>query len=232
MITSKTNLNVKYLTKLKQKKYRQLENKYIISKPNIIAEAKKLGISFETISCISSDADYYVSKEIMQKITDDDFNEAIVCNITNSKIIDNENTIVLDNINDPGNMGTILRTALAFNIKNVVISKNSVDLYNPKVISAMQGCHFYQNIVYMDLEEFFNDTSNKNIMTYLDEANTSNNITNEKFNLVVGNEGVGINKEYKKYMDYNYLIDIDFESLNVSIATGIIIHNLTRGIHE
>lgn len=232
MITSKTNLNVKYLTKLKQKKYRQLENKYIISKPNIIAEAKKLGISFETISCINSDADYYVAKEIMSKITDDDFDEAIVCGITNNDIEDNENTIVLDNINDPGNMGTILRTALAFNIKNVVISKNSVDLYNPKVISAMQGCHFYQNIKYMDLDEFFKNTTNKNIMTYLDEKNTANEISSCKFNLVVGNEGVGIKEEYKKYMDYNYLIDIDFESLNVSIATGIIIHNLTRGIHE
>jgi TrmH family RNA methyltransferase len=146
--------------------------------------------------------------------------------------ITSELTIALDRLQDPGNLGTIIRTADWFGIQNIICSDNSVGIYNPKVIQATMGSFFRVNIVYANLPDFF--TSNKGLIVYgalLDGENVYQKELSSKGSvLLMGNESKGISDELLPFITDKILIP-NFgkaESLNVATATAILCSECKR----
>jgi len=152
-----------------------------------------------------------------------------VCEIRENIFLENiPRQIVLDGIQDPGNMGTIIRLADWFGIEQIVCSNDTADLYNPKVIQASMGSFTRVNIVYKNLEEFLKETDNENLGTDMDGEDIFQYHFPEKFNLILGNEGNGMRAETEKLLHQKITIprfgkQKITESLNVSMAAGIIL---------
>lgn len=152
-----------------------------------------------------------------------------VCEIQENIFLENiPRQIVLDGIQDPGNMGTIIRLADWFGIEQIVCSNDTADLYNPKVIQASMGSFTRVNIVYKNLEEFLKETDNENLGTDMDGEDIFQYHFPEKFNLILGNEGNGMRAETEKLLHQKITIprfgkQKITESLNVSMAAGIIL---------
>ena len=142
-------------------------------------------------------------------------------------------TLILDSINDPGNLGTIIRTCDWFNVRNVICSKDTVDVYNNKTIQSTMGSIFRVNVYYLELTEFF-VSINKKSQTYaatLDGKNLKNVKKNKKDNfLIIGSESHGISDDLMKFVDEKVKIEnvsASGESLNAAIATAIILYQLS-----
>lgn len=147
------------------------------------------------------------------------------------KLNDGNLQLVLDGIQDPGNMGTIIRLADWFGIEQIICSKDTVDFYNPKVIMASMGSFTRVNIIYSDLVEYLSGTKNINIGTDMDGENIYSFNRPEKMNLILGNEGNGMRPETEKLLEKSVMIprfgkSQSTESLNVSMAAGIILGQL------
>jgi RNA methyltransferase, TrmH family len=139
-------------------------------------------------------------------------------------------TLVLDGIRDPGNMGTILRTASWFGAERIICSEDSVELYNPKVVSATMGALFHLNISSQNLENFYKNNAFPVYAAELGGTNITEIAFPKSWVLVMGSESHGISEVSRKYMTQGILIPkIGFgESLNVAIATGIILSQLSK----
>ena len=237
IITSKSNSKVKLAASLNEKKYR-LENGMFLNEGRKILdmglEANLVDTIFTTKELKNIDSAvkiYQVTDEIIKKISNEKNPEGIVaiCKIPNwekdySKY---KKVVYLDDVSDPGNMGTIIRTALAFDYDAVVLSKNCVDIYNPKVITAARGAIFLLPIFNDDLGRF----SNKEIIV---SALSHKAVSLEKINrkddfvLVLGNEAHGVSEDTLKMANQVVKIDISdsIDSLNVAIAGGILMNYL------
>lgn len=243
IITSLENEKVKKYRKLQSKKYREEYKEYIIEGEHLVLEAYKKGVLKELI--LREDSTFfldcptvYFTKEIMDKISTMDTSSSIMglCSMNNSYSITGEKILILDDIQDPGNLGTIIRSALAFNIDTVVLSLNTVDLYNPKVLRATQGMFFHINIVREDLFRAIDEIKSRTIPVYGtsvvngEDARLLDNSKKEKYALVVGNEGNGVRKDILSRCDKNLYINMNshVESLNVAIATSILLYELGR----
>lgn len=143
-------------------------------------------------------------------------------------------TLCLDGIQDPGNLGTILRIADWFGIKNVVCSTDTVDVYNPKVIQASMGALARVKVFYQDLGSFFSQVKIPVFGTFLEGANIYKETLPQKGIIVMGNEGNGIRPEVEKFVDYKLFIPPfpvnaqNVESLNVGVATAILCAEFRR----
>ena len=151
LITSLNNDKVKDLVKLKDKKYRDSNNLFFVEGYDLVIEAYKNNCIKELyvldgVDCELDMSITYVSHDVMKKISDmESISEYYaVCQKKEDSIIGNK-IIILDGIQDPGNLGTVIRSAVAFDFDTVVISKNTVDLYNPKVIRSTKGMLFNKN---------------------------------------------------------------------------------------
>ena len=136
-------------------------------------------------------------------------------------------TLVLDGINDPGNLGTIIRMCDWFGVKQIICSKNTVDIYNPKVVQSTMGSLFRVNIVYADLIKYLAKITTPVYGAYMDGENVKDIKIKQKTHLVMGNEANGISEKIKKYISRRVAIRNiggDTESLNVSVATSILLH--------
>lgn len=230
MITSVNNPNVVLWSKLKKSKYQKEYQKFIVEERLIIEEAKKANLQMITIALDSSnlEADYIVSDNVMRKLS---FNKSLndiiaIVDFYETESTESNKVVFLDNLQDPGNVGTIIRTAYAFGYKKVVL-KGGVSKYNNKLIGASKGAIFH-----VDIEEA-NDLSeykSKNyqiIGTMLDEHSQSLDEVqiNEKVVVVFGNEGQGISDEVIKELDESVYIPMhNFDSLNVAITAGIVLY--------
>ena len=139
----------------------------------------------------------------------------------------------MDNIQDPGNMGTIIRSAVAFNIDTIIVSNDSVDIYNPKVVRSSQGMIFHMNIIKKDLIPFIKEIKNdyKIIGTKVTDGNDIKTLEkNEKLCIIMGNEGNGVREEILALCDdFVYIpMNENCESLNVGVATSILLYELSR----
>lgn len=143
---------------------------------------------------------------------------------------DNSWTLVLDGIRDPGNMGTILRTASWFGIQHIVCSQDSVELYNPKVVSATMGALFHLHISYQNLEDFYEKNTLPVYAAELGWTNIGEILFPKSWVLVMGSESHGISEISRKCMTQGILIPkIGYgESLNVGIATGILLSHIVK----
>lgn len=155
-----------------------------------------------------------------------------VCYINTEKKEEDPNVqLVLDGIQDPGNLGTIIRLADWFGIEQIICSEDTVDFYNPKVIQASMGSFTRVNMVYCNLVEYLSTTANINIGTDMEGENIYSFEKPEKLNLILGNEGNGMREEteqllHKKISIPRFGKSQSTESLNVSMAAGIILGQL------
>jgi len=141
--------------------------------------------------------------------------------------------LVLDGIQDPGNLGTIIRLADWFGIEQIICSEDTVDVYNPKVIMATMGSFTRVNVVYTDLTEYLSETENVNIGTDMDGENIYTFEKPRKLNLILGNEGNGMRAETEQLIQKSVMIprfgkSQSTESLNVSMAAGIILGQIFK----
>lgn len=229
MIESTNNEKIKKYAKLKDKKYREEMGLFIIEGEHLVNEAKdKLQIVDEFILGEN------VTENVMKKLTS-------LTNIPKYLAVAKKqeekeiqgNILILDNIQDPGNLGTIIRSCVAFGIDTIVASKETVDVYNSKVIRASEGAIFNLNYVIKDLDVFLRTIKDKyTIYTTNVEVGTSLKEINRKepFAIIMGNEGNGVRKEISNYATDTIYIPISnkMESLNVGVATSIILYEFSK----
>ena len=229
MIESTNNEKIKKYAKLKDKKYREEMGLFIIEGEHLVNEAKdKLQIVDEFILGEN------VTENVMKKLTS-------LTNIPKYLAVAKKqeekeikgNILILDNIQDPGNLGTIIRSCVAFGIDTIVASKETVDVYNSKVIRASEGAIFNLNYVIKDLDIFLRTIKDKyTIYTTNVEVGTSLKEINRKepFAIIMGNEGNGVRKEISNYATDTIYIPISskMESLNVGVATSIILYEFSK----
>lgn len=243
LITSLDNDRVKNYIKLKDRKYRKKTRTFIVEGMHLVLEAYKKGIIKELILekdvVLPIDSPVvYVTNEIINKISDMESpsNVMALCNMMDDTKIEGERILMLDEIQDPGNLGTIIRSAVAFNVDTIVLSPNTVDLYNSKVIRATQGMIFHTNIVVSELEPTIKLLKEKEIPVYgtkVDygmDVRTFKDKDKRKYCLIMGNEGNGVSSEILDLCDEYIYIGMNevVESLNVGVAASIILYELNR----
>ncbi|MCI8568200.1 MAG: RNA methyltransferase [Bacilli bacterium] len=242
-ISSLENKKIKEYIKLKQKKYRDSYNKFIIEGEHLVEEALNSGFLLDVLVLDTYDyqIDFektYVTKEILKSLSDLDNHSLVIgiCKKIDLTPSSQNKILILDGIQDPGNLGTIIRTSKAFGIDMIFLSEDTVDLYNSKVIRATQGIIFYLPIKRCDIIHEIKLIKHKGITIYgtdvingIDIRNISN-YQKDKFCIIMGNEGNGLRYQTKELVDKNLYINMDstVESLNVSIATSIILYEFTR----
>lgn len=246
IITSLKNSHIKELTKLNMKKYAKESDVFLVEGKHLVDEAYRNNILVEVLSV--DDVDYkdvkitYVSFDIIKKITDTLNPQGIVgivkkySNKDYLQTIKKAKTVVLlDGVSDPGNLGTIIRTAAGFDVDLVLLSEDCVDLYNSKVVRATQGAIFNTNILCYDIKKAINDLKNSDFLVLGTSLYNSLSLKdldikdNEKIAFVLGNEANGVKTEVLDLCDKNVRIDISnkIESLNVSVAGAIMMYYLS-----
>ena len=256
IISSKDNELVKNIKKLKDKKYRDLENVYIVEGIKMVKEAILENASIKQIiicdDCEKSDliskemmyeiAKYdciYVTNKIFKYITEVQTPQGVMAiiekNNKDKEINYNEDIIVaLDDIQDPGNLGTILRTVDSIGLSQILVSKGTADPYNPKVVRSTMGAIYRVKVIECDnLKETLKEIKKnkfKILVTSLDDSKSVYDIKYYKKVIVIGNEANGVEEEIVKLADEKIKIPMlgKTESLNASVAAGIILYEYVR----
>ena len=239
IITSKANSVVKNTKKLHQKKYRK--SVYLIEGWHLFEEAVQAGVTIEKIFALESYRDQlaafpqtvWVSEEILLDLADTQTPQGIVAVIQKEEEglpdFSQGKFLFLEDVQDPGNVGTMIRTADAAGFTGVIVSDKSADIYSLKTLRSMQGSHFHLPIYRMSLASFIEETK-KTAMPILattlsiDSKDYRELSSLENFVLVMGNEGQGISSVIAESADQ--LVHIGMkgraESLNVAVAAGIL----------
>lgn len=231
----------KYLNSLKQKKYRNQYSSFIVEGEKMVNELVASDYEVEAIYGVEDLLSYPSIVEVTEKelasislLKTPNKYFAVAKQKSFAKAILEGLTLVLDNIQDPGNLGTIIRIADWFGVSTIVCSPTCVELYNPKVVQATMGSLFRVNIVYTDLIPFIEDNKDKAIYGALlgGENVYETNIQKEDSILIMGNESKGISETLKPYINYKITIPQfgKAESLNVAVATAILCSEYRRGI--
>ena len=240
IIESVDNKKIKELRKLKEKKYRDGEKLFLVEGEHLVLEAYKSNCLKEVILCereIDLEVEkIYVTPKVMSSISEMPSKVDIigVCSIKDNNIDLEDNVLILDGVQDPGNLGAILRSAVAFNIKNVILSKDSVDLYNNKVLRSAQGMNFHLKVIREDLEIVINKLKDNGFTVYGTDVVNGIDIKDVqrvgKYAIIMGNEGNGISEKVKALVDKNIYIDMNknCESLNVAVSASIILYELNK----
>ncbi len=233
-ITSKNNQKIKDASSLRMKKTRQEKGLFLMEGLKNLEMALKYGnvrTIFTSIGLPKLGQDietYKVNDEIIKKLAASENPEGVVfvCeNLKPRKAKDDYKKIVyLDHISDPGNLGTIIRTAVAFNYDAVIMSDGCVDLYNEKVLAASKGAIFAINILTDDIKNYKHPI----IVSTLNEKSVALNKFKklDDFILVLGNESHGVSKEICDIADEFVKIEMsdNIDSLNVAVAAGILLN--------
>ncbi len=238
LYSSINNEKIKTLNLLKQKKYRDKEKLFLVEGRHLVEEAYKNGYLKELL--IPENSNYSldvptaeISNSIIRYLTDLESPTGIfgICekkemNLKEGKIL------ILDGVQDPGNLGTIIRSGVAFNIDTIVVNDKCADIYSSKVIRASQGMIFSASIIKKDLKEFVTNIKNthKVLATKVDGGKKLKDIEKlEKFAIIMGSEGSGVSKELLDLADeYLYIpMNDKCESLNVAVASSIILYELS-----
>ena len=240
LYSSIENKKIKNIKKLYTKKYRDEYNEFLIEGEHLVLEAYKKGILKELI--LEEGTDFrldietsYVTNNVLKYISQLANPSKIIgiCKKIKPKEIGNK-IVMLDDVQDPGNLGTIIRSCVAFNVDTIILSNTCVDLYNSKVLRATQGMIFNVNIVEQDLEEIIFKLKQKNYKIYGTKVKGGKSLKNiektDKFAIIMGNEGNGVNPLILDMCsDYIYIdMNNNCESLNVGVATSIILYELDK----
>lgn len=245
MITSTQNSQVKDWRKLHTKKYRVKTNSFLIEGYHLIEEALKSGWSIEVIivqdgielpDWLAQQRYQLVDQHVFATISQTEAPQGIaaVVKIKDASATSGDYLLLLDQVQDPGNLGTMIRTADAAGFSQVILGTGTVDMYNDKVIRASQGSIFHIPIIEADLAEFIQILHSQAYTVFasaLDNAIAYDAVGEfDKVALVMGNEGSGIAPEILELADQRIKIPIygQAESLNVSIAAGILMYQLRK----
>ena len=232
VVTSLDNKRIKNLSKLLIKKYRDEESKFLVE------EAYKAGVLLEVVKCEDYIGEYdvqttLVTYEVIKKLSNTQSPQRIigVCKKLEEKEIGNK-ILVLEDLQDPGNLGTIIRSSVAFNVDTIIVSNNTVDIYNDKVLRSSEGMLFHINIIKRDVSNILDELHNNGYTLYGTKVDGGTNIkeieVSEKFAIIMGNEGAGVSDDTLDKCDkYLYIpMNNNCESLNVGVATSIILYEL------
>ena len=249
LITSKDNSKIKEIKKLKEKKYRKTA--FIVEGIKMLKEAISEKAEIDTI-IIREDTELdfkleselekkviHVTKNVFETISDVVSPQGVLV-VINKKIDDNKISkhadyiLALDGIQDPGNLGTILRTADSANIKQILVSKDTVDSYSPKVVRSTMGAIYRVKIIECeDLAKTLKSLQTTGFEIVTTDLHTDKSIYDMNYNkkiVVIGNEANGVTPEIRELSNYRVKIPMlgKTESLNAAVATGIMIYEYVR----
>lgn len=255
-ITSKENEFVKHVKKLKDKKYRDMHNEYVIEGMKLVAEAiqEKAPIK-QIVLCDDCEKNAMIPKELMYEIakkeciyvTEKVFKYlsevqtpqgilAVIEKHKNESQMDYTQDIIvaLDDVQDPGNLGTILRTVDSIGLTQILVSKGTADAYNPKVVRSTMGAIFRVKIIECEnLKQMLKEIKKHKFKVVVSSLQAQNTIYDMDYNkkvVIIGNEANGVKQEIQELADEKVKIPMlgKTESLNASVATGIILYEYVR----
>ena len=246
LITSVDNKTIKKYASLKTSKGRKEEGLFLVEGMHMCYEANKNNLLVDLIVLENTEISFsysgeitYAKENVLKKISSlsNPTNVIGVCKIVNSNEIIGNHILILDDVQDPGNIGTIIRSSLAFNIDTIILSNNSCDIYNDKVLRSTQGMIFNMNIVYGDLLDIIpnlRDNGYTILGTSVVDGIDVRDVKVNKYALIMGNEGNGVSEEISNLCDKNLYIKMNSscESLNVGVATSILLYELDRSNYE
>lgn len=229
--------NIKFVHQLEQKKYRRKEGLFVAEGPKVVGDLMTAGFMPRMLFAIN---DWIKQKQLtnVQIVTEEELRKLsflqhpqqvlgifeIPVSGTDNSLSEEELYLALDGVQDPGNLGTIIRLANWFGIKTIFCSEDTADVWNPKVIQATMGSIARINVVYTDLKELIGSTKMPVYGTLLDGQDIYAQSLTKNGIIVMGNEGNGISPEIRKLITHKLLIpkfQEGPESLNVAIATAI-----------
>ncbi len=248
IITNTTNPQIKEIAKLSQKKYRDELGLFLVEGQKCIEQAANSNYEIQQVFVLADKYDKYkflenklvcVNEAVIKKIsTTQSPCEAVA--IVQQKIfdvssfVDYKRLLLLENIKDAGNLGTIVRTACAFNIDGIVLVGDCVDIYNPKVVRASVGNLFQIPVVTIDKENVKTIFQKHNLIATIvknERTTPLDKINFEKpFVLMFGSEAQGLSADLVEGADIVTTINMNHkvESLNLSVATAIILHTSVK----
>ena len=229
MINSLQNEKIKTYAKLNEKKYRDETNLFIAEGLHLVEEAKGYGIVKEVLTTNPNIEGTLVSEEVMKKLTNQKsvVEACAICHKLEKKDINNK-ILILDTIQDPGNIGTLIRSAVAFGF-NTIVMEACADIYSSKVLRATQGAIFKLNIINAKIDNFITSLDGYKVYgTSLKNGIPLKQIEKcDKLAIILGNEGNGVRSELLDMTDKNIFIEItNMESLNVGVAGAILMYEL------
>lgn len=239
IIESVHNPKVKEWVKLHQKKYRQQQQQFIVEGEHLVEEALKAGVvqavvttraTFEALEV----AIYQVSESVLAKLAMTPTHQDImaICEMVSVEPTQLQRVLLLDAIQDPGNLGTLIRSALAFEVDAVVLGKGTVDLYNEKVLRSTQGAVFHLPVIQADLQTYIPELQTQGIEVIGTSLHHAVDLQTfevpNRWALLLGNEGQGVHQTLLDLTDENVFIEMSSqaESLNVAIAGSIVMYQL------
>lgn len=241
-ITSVANAKVKTWMKYHQKKHRDADGMFLVEGEHLIEEAIRAKIlctllvrkGMQHPFAFEKEV-YEVSDEIMDKLSSTVSHENYigVCHKLSHVPASIQRVLLLDDVQDPGNMGTIIRTAYSFGFDVIYTSKGCVDLYNEKVIRSTQGALFHLPVMSVDLLACIKQLKEKNIPVYATSLRNAKALSEIEISdtvaLVLGNEGSGVSEAVIDACDHSVIIEMNaFESLNVAVAAGICMYHFRK----
>lgn len=255
-ITSKDNEIIKHIRKLKDKKYRDESNEYVVEGVKLVEEAVKENAKIkQIIVCEDTTRTYEIPTHIMLEIaryecisvSNKIFN--IITQVTNPQGImaiieknaqdaqidySQDIIVVLDDVQDPGNLGTILRTVDSIGLNQIIVSKGTADAFNSKVVRSTMGAIFRIKIIEVEnLAQVIKEMRKHHFKLMVTSLQTKNSIYDIDFNkkiIVIGNEANGVSKEIQDMADEKAKIPMlgRTESLNASVAAGVVMYEYVR----
>lgn len=255
-ITSKDNELIKHIRKLKDKKYRDESNEYVVEGVKLVEEAVKENAKIkQIIVCEDTTRTYEIPTHIMLEIaryecisvSNKVFN--IITQVTNPQGImaiieknaqdaqidySQDIIVVLDDVQDPGNLGTILRTVDSIGLNQIIVSKGTADAFNSKVVRSTMGAIFRIKIIEVEnLAQAIKEMRKHHFKLMVTSLQTKNSIYDIDFNkkiIVIGNEANGVSKKIQDMADEKAKIPMlgRTESLNASVAAGVVMYEYVR----
>ncbi len=242
---------IKKIRSLDSKKGRDLHNLILIEGKRLIEQVLKSNYNIDKVWAtaefndknkslmkqLSNTSTDSISVQDLKKITATQNSSGII-GVMEPPVGDirnmNQRIIILDSIADPGNLGTILRTANWFGVNNILLSEGCVDLYNSKVVRSAMGAHFSMNIVRGEIDYYIKELQTDGFKIIAADLDTNNSIeglkvTSNKWALLMGSEAHGLSKAVSDMADYKIKIPQigEIESLNVSVACGIFLYHIS-----
>jgi len=238
------NDKIKKYLRLQQRKYREEQKEFIVEGMHLVLEAYKKGLIVEVI--LQADEVIplncpivYVPKKIIEKLSSVETPQHVLalCKMSEETEKFGDKILIVDEVQDPANLGSIVRSAVAFDVDTIILSKNTVDLYNPKTIRTTQGMLFHVNILKnIDIVEIIKKIKQEEIPVYGTKVGYGDDVKKltekdkKRYALVVGNEGQGVREVVSDLCDKHLYIHLNdhVESLNVGVATSILLYELRR----
>ncbi len=250
-IESVKNAKIKSVKKLHTRKGREKLGSFLIEGEHLVEEAIEANVIINEIFVeesfqipkkweLTNIPIYLVPDKVMKEVSETETPQGVaaVCELLGRKpltVQEDGKYLLIDQVQDPGNLGTIIRTADSAGLSGVILGAGTVDVYNSKVIRSTQGSLFHLPVVKADLVEWVEKLQKDNIPIYGTALNENAKVYNrvpaqQSFALIVGNEGSGLSEQLLKLTTDNLYIPIygKAESLNVSIATGILLYHLRK----